>query len=80
MENVRIEMKILIVSQYFWPENFRINDLSSELSKRGHKVTILTGKPNYPEGRFNYEFVIKQKPNYWIRKWLLAILLILAGL
>lgn len=44
-------MKILIVSQYFWPENFRINDLSSELVKRGHEVTILTGKPNYPEGK-----------------------------
>ncbi len=43
-------MNILIVTQYFWPENFRINDLCSELSKRGHEVTVLTGKPNYPEG------------------------------
>lgn len=45
-------MKILIVSQYFWPENFRINDLALGLRERGHKVTIYTGKPNYPEGRF----------------------------
>ncbi|HCB76096.1 MAG TPA: glycosyltransferase WbuB [Sphingomonas bacterium] len=44
-------MRILIVSQYFWPENFRINDLAEELSRRGHAVTVLTGRPNYPEGR-----------------------------
>lgn len=43
-------MRILIVSQYFWPENFRVNDLAEELSRRGHEVTVLTGQPNYPEG------------------------------
>lgn len=49
-------MKILIVSQYFWPENFRINDLASHFSEVGHEVTVLTGKPNYPEGVLNPEF------------------------
>jgi len=44
-------MKILIVSQYFWPENFRINDLALDLLKRGHEVFVLTGKPNYPQGK-----------------------------
>lgn len=44
-------MKILIWSQYFWPENFRINDLVASLQQRGVQVTVLTGKPNYPEGR-----------------------------
>ncbi len=44
-------MKLLIVSQYFWPENFRINDLATELVSRGHAVTVLTGQPNYPSGR-----------------------------
>lgn len=44
-------MKILVVSQYFWPENFRINDLVTELSLRGHDVTVLTGLPNYPDGK-----------------------------
>ena len=43
-------MKILIVSQYLWPENFRINDLTQELVQRGHSVTVLTGTPNYPAG------------------------------
>jgi colanic acid biosynthesis glycosyl transferase WcaI len=40
-----------VVSQYFWPENFRINDLVAELVNRGHAVTVLTGEPNYPEGK-----------------------------
>ena len=44
-------MRILIVSQYFWPENFRINDLTLALRERGHEVTVLTGVPNYPAGR-----------------------------
>lgn len=43
-------MRLLVVSQYFWPENFRINDLVAELVRRGHKVTLLTGLPNYPDG------------------------------
>lgn len=43
-------MRILIVSQYFWPENFRVNDLTRELVQRGHNVTVLTGIPNYPSG------------------------------
>ncbi len=45
-------MKILIVSQYFWPESFRINDLVEDLVKRGNEVVVLTGKPNYPQGTF----------------------------
>jgi glycosyltransferase involved in cell wall biosynthesis len=44
-------VKILIVSQYFWPENFRINDLARELTSRQHQVTVLTGIPNYPDGK-----------------------------
>lgn len=44
-------MRILVVSQYFWPENFRINDLVKEWLQRGHEVTVLTGIPNYPAGK-----------------------------
>jgi colanic acid biosynthesis glycosyl transferase WcaI len=43
-------MEILIVTQYYWPENFRVNDLAKELVQRGHNVTVLTGVPNYPTG------------------------------
>lgn len=45
-------VKILIVTQYFHPEPFRINDLAYGLRDRNHDVTVLTGEPNYPEGRF----------------------------
>ncbi|MBQ6356338.1 MAG: glycosyltransferase family 4 protein [Solobacterium sp.] len=44
-------MKILVVSQHFYPETFRINDICFSLAERGHDVTVLTGLPNYPEGR-----------------------------
>src|SRR5262249_13112556 len=44
-------LKILILTQYFWPEAFRINDLAHALAERGHEVTVLTGMPNYPGGR-----------------------------
>ena len=45
-------MRILVVSQYFFPENFRINDLCYGLKEKGHNVAVLTGKPNYPNGQF----------------------------
>lgn len=56
-------MKILVVSQYFYPENFRINDVCFELAKEGHDVTVLTGLPNYPEGiiKDEYRFFRKRK-------------------
>lgn len=59
-------MKILLISQYFWPENFRVNDLCLELQNRGHEVSVLTGKPNYPSGQFfnGYNFFSKKKENY----------------
>lgn len=43
-------MRIVIVSQHFWPESFRINDVAADLAAQGCEVTILTGQPNYPEG------------------------------
>lgn len=44
-------MKILIISQYFWPENFRINDIASYLEEESHEIEVLTGIPNYPDGK-----------------------------
>lgn len=43
-------MKILIFSQYFWPESFIINDFVRNLAEQGCEVTVATGKPNYPSG------------------------------
>ena len=59
-------MKILIVTQYFWPENFRINDLAVGLNEKGHQVTVLTGIPNYPDGHFfqGYGFFKNVRQDY----------------
>lgn len=45
-------LKILIVSNHFWPANFRINDVAYWLVERGHDVTVLSGVPDYPAGEF----------------------------
>jgi len=50
-------LRILVVSQYFWPETFRVNEIVSELVARGHELTVLTGRPNYPEGAVSKEFL-----------------------
>lgn len=55
--NTEVRLRILVVSQYFWPENFRINDLVREWVKRGHQVTVLTGHPNYPDGEVFAEYL-----------------------
>ena len=56
-------MKILIVTQYFYPENFKSNDLAFELVKRGYEVDALVGIPNYPEGKIykGYGFFRKRR-------------------
>lgn len=63
MKNTLNIMHILVITQYFWPEQFRINDLVLGLKDKGHQVTVLTGKPNYPKGKF-YEGY-----NFWNRNF-----------
>ncbi len=46
------KMHILVISQYFYPEQFRINDICKEWVKRGYQVTVITGIPNYPQGKY----------------------------
>lgn len=43
-------MKILIISQLYYPEQFLINEIAPELVKRGNEVTVICGVPNYPKG------------------------------
>ena len=59
-------MRILVISQYFYPENFRINDLCLGLKDKGHKISVLSAKPNYPEGKFynGYSFFNKLTEQY----------------
>lgn len=47
-----MKQHILVISQYFYPENFRINDICREWVNHGYEVTVVTGIPNYPQGRF----------------------------
>lgn len=56
-------MKILVICQYYYPEQFRINDICEELVKEGNEVTVLTGLPNYPNGIVpkEYKFFRKRK-------------------
>ena len=54
-------MRILIVSQYFWPENFRVNDIVKFLKEKKYDVDILTGPPNYPEGKLFEEYIVDKK-------------------
>ncbi|MDR7022775.1 glycosyltransferase family 4 protein [Pseudomonas peli] len=44
-------MRVLVLSQYFWPESFIINDIVRTLDEQGHEVVVATGKPNYPDGK-----------------------------
>lgn len=59
-------MKILVVSQYFWPEDFRINDICKGLIEEGHEVEVLTGMPNYPYGKIydGYSFLNRGPKEY----------------
>lgn len=59
-------MKILVVCQYFYPEEFKVNELVEGLVKRGNEVTVLTGKPTYPRGPYpkGYKFLGVQKEEY----------------
>ena len=43
-------MKILVVCQFYYPENFVITNICENLVKQGNDVTVLTGKPNYGYG------------------------------
>jgi glycosyltransferase involved in cell wall biosynthesis len=61
-----LKKHILVISQYFYPEQFRINDICTEWVERGYKITVLTGIPNYPKGRFykGYGWFKKKKEMY----------------
>ncbi len=45
--------RILIFTNHYSPESFRVNDVAMEMSKRGHKVKVITGIPDYPEGHYH---------------------------
>ena len=64
--NTSQQKHILVISQYFYPETFRINDMAAEWARRGYKVTVLTGIPNYPMGKFfeGYGYAKKRRETW----------------
>lgn len=62
----QLRRHVLVISQYFYPEQFRINDICVEWIKRGYEVTVVTGIPNYPYGKFydGYGLFKKRKETY----------------
>ena len=68
------------MTQYFWPENFRINDLVAWLAGRGHEITVLTGVPNYPAGRFYPGYgIFRRRREYWNGARVLRVPLVSRG-
>lgn len=59
-------MKVLVICQYFYPEEFKVNELVEGLVKSGNEVTVLTGKPTYPRGDYpkGYKFWGVQHEDY----------------
>lgn len=43
-------MKILTICQYYYPEPFKIHEICEKFASLGHEVTVVTGRPNYPDG------------------------------
>ena len=58
-------MRILIVTQYFWPESFKINDIALGLKDLGHEVIVLTALPNYPQGELFDGYTQNSSDEYW---------------
>ena len=58
-----MKMKILFISQYFYPEVFKGNEIVFDFAQKGYNITVLTGKPNYPKGDFykGYSFFGKKE-------------------
>ena len=56
--------KILIVSHHFWPENFLINEIALKFSELKHKITVVTGLPNYPSGEIFDKYKNWKSLNY----------------
>lgn len=62
----KFKKHILVISQYFYPEQFRINDICIEWIKRGYRVTVVTGIPNYPQGKYYEGYgIFKKRKEYY---------------
>lgn len=55
--------RVLIYTNHFFPENFKVNEIAAMLSAEGNEVTVITGLPNYPDGKIpmGYGFFKRRK-------------------
>jgi len=73
-------LKILLISQYFWPENFRVNEIVENWKKKKFKVDIVTACPNYPSGKIFPDYVLnKRKYNNFLGYSIYRLPIILRG-
>ncbi len=80
IKSTRAPLHILVITQYFYPETFRINDMTTEWVKRGYKVTVLTGIPNYPMGRYFEGYSLtKKRREHWNGMEIIRIPLVARG-
>ncbi len=56
-----MKQRILLVTQYFYPESFKSNDIAFELVKKGYEVDALVSIPNYPAGEYYKEYGVFSK-------------------
>ena len=59
-------MRLLIITNHFYPESFRINDIAFDRVLRGDEVTVLTGIPDYPEGHYHKGYSLFKRRVEWV--------------
>lgn len=69
-------LKVLVLSQFFWPEQFRLNDAVQGLKERGHQVAVLTGQPNYPAGELypGYRNTVTHEDFHGVPVWRVPVI------
>ena len=60
--------RILVYTNHFYPEQFKINEIVEWLSNEGSHIRIITGLPNYPSGKIYEEYTNKSLKNIGIHK------------
>ena len=57
------EVNIFILTQYYSPEpgsaSIRMGEIAEYLAGVGHKVSVVTGFPNYPDGKVYDEYKMR---------------------
>ena len=55
--------KILVYTNHYFPENFKINDIVNHFDDQEYSVKVITGIPNYPSGKIFQNYGYFKKTN-----------------